>query len=277
MDLESSQHISKHVLLYGWCIPSNSLYKNFRIQCHNKSTHMVTYYCIMISKGSQSCPLVHLPLFLSRRKMMKIRKPYLLIILLLCTMLLITACNREMELSPEAIELEAPVTYGSAELYIDHKIAFDLFEFTVETYIPIQFPVKRGDRHVDSGEFSVDWVIVAPWELGAAGDVAGVSSTMDIPVTYKINGVFQNCEFKLDIVEIMHFSQVKWVEVLAWGKIEADLGDDEDFTFLDQVLSSKQPAITIRDPGVVGRFFLELSKVSLPPDTRMICGYVDSD
>ena len=207
---------------------------------------------------------------------MKIRKLHHYPILLLCSLLLITACNREIELSPEAIELDAPVTYGSAELYIDHKINYGLFDFTVETYIPIQFPVKRGDRHLDSGEFSVDWVVVAPWDMGASGEVAGVSSTMDVPVTYQVSGKFHSCEFKLDIVEIIHFSQVEWVEVLAWGKIEADLGDDEDFTFFDLVLTSTQPAITIKDAGL-GRFFLEVSNVSLPPETSMICAYSNSN
>lgn len=207
---------------------------------------------------------------------MKIRKPYHYQILLLCTMLLIS-CNREMELSPEAIELDGPVTYGSAQLLIDHKITIGLFEFNVETYIPIQFPVKRGNRHIDSGEISVDWVVVAPWDMGAAGDVAGVSSTMDVPVTYQVRGVFHKCDFKLDIVEIIHLSQVKWVEVLALGKIEGNLGDDEDYTFLDQVLTSSEPAITINEPGGAGRFFLQVLNVSLPIEASAVCGYGDSN
>ncbi|MEJ2606787.1 MAG: hypothetical protein P8Z41_08940 [Anaerolineales bacterium] len=102
-----------------------------------------------------------------------------------------------------------------------------------------------------------------------------MSSIVIVPVTYEVRGVFHNCEFKMDIVEIMHFSQVKWAEVLAYGTLEVDMGEDNDWTYFDNVFTGEQPTITMRDPGVMGRVFLQLSNVALPPDKLLICNWED--
>ncbi len=204
---------------------------------------------------------------------MKIRKSSRDLILLLCTTLLITACPKDVDTPPGNEEPNGLITYGSADLVIEHRIPLGIGKVLVEVTIPLKFPVKQGDRNVEAGEFAEDWEVEGLWDLAAAGDVVGVSTIVYVPTTYEIRGIFQNCEFKFDIVEIMQFSQVKMAEMLAFGEIAVDMGEDRDFTYLDEVLSSKKPVTVIKDPGVLGTIYLEISNVSLPADTGMVCGF----
>ncbi len=206
---------------------------------------------------------------------MKIRKLAFYLLLLLCTTLLLDACNKEMDIPAGYEEAMGQTIYGTADLYIEHVVPMGMGEMTAETTIPLEFPVKIGNRHVDSGEFSIDWEDESEWNFAGAGDFVGVSSIVIVPVTYEVRGVFHNCEFKMDIVEIMHFSQVKWAEVLAYGTLEVDMGEDNDLTYFDNVFTGEQPTITMRDPGVMGRVFLQLSNVALPPDKLLICNWED--
>jgi len=208
---------------------------------------------------------------------MKIRKSALHLLLLFCTTLLPGACNRDMELSPEVVELEGPITYGSMTLVIEHRVPLGIGKILIEAEIPLRFPVKQGGKHVDSGEFAEDWEVEGLWDLRAAGDVVGASTTLYVPTTYEVRGVFHNCEFKFDIVENIQYSQVRFAEVLAWGEIAADMGEDKSYTYFDEVLKGDKQETTIEGPSVPGKVYLGISNISLPADTKLICGFSAPD
>lgn len=207
---------------------------------------------------------------------MKIRKSVHNLFLLLCTTLLFGACNGDMELSPEAVELEGPIAYGTATLDIAHQIPLGIGEVVVETSVPLKFPVKEGDRHI-AGSISEDKEAESTWDLAAAGDVVGASTTVIVPTTFEIRGVFENCAFTFDIIETMHFSQVTTANVLAWGDIDVDLGEDEEWAYFNKVLTGDNHELAIEEPSVAGTLYLSISNVSLPPDTQLVCGYLSSD
>jgi hypothetical protein len=119
---------------------------------------------------------------------MKIRKLAFYLLLLLCTTLLLDACNKEMDIPAGYEEAMGQTIYGTADLYIEHVVPMGMGEMTAETTIPLEFPVKIGNRHVDSGEFSIDWEDESEWNFAGAGDFVGVSSIVIVPVTYEVRG-----------------------------------------------------------------------------------------
>jgi hypothetical protein len=83
-------------------------------------------------------------LFPTRRGTMKMHRPSCTAILILCTAFLLAGCNGDVELSPEVIELDEPLTFGTVDLEITHYIPMGIGEIVVEATIPLEFPVKRG-------------------------------------------------------------------------------------------------------------------------------------
>jgi hypothetical protein len=181
-----------------------------------------------------------------------------------------------MELSPEVIVLdEGPVIFGSANLDITHHIPMGIGQIIVETSVPIQFPVKRGDKFI-YGEITQDWEAESYWELTAMGDVVGATSDVLVPTTFQIRGVFEQCNFNFMIVEIMHTSQVTTMNVLALGDVPVDFGEDIKWEYGMITLTSADPKIDYQDPNVLGTITIGISNASLPPDLSMICPYPTS-
>jgi hypothetical protein len=104
----------------------------------------------------------------------------------------------------------------------------------------------------------------------------GISTTMIVPTTFEIRGIFEQCVFTLDIVEILHFSQVATIDIAALGEIAADMGADERWEFASKVLTSADPVLDYQDPNVPGTITLGISNASLPPDISLICPYPTS-
>jgi hypothetical protein len=208
--------------------------------------------------------------------MMNIRMYTQYLLLLLCTMLLLVACSQDVVLSPEVVELEeGSVTYGTVTLNITHYIPLGIGEVVVETSVPLEFPVKRGNRFI-VGDISQDGEAEGIWDLAAAGDVVGASTTVVVPTTYEVRGIFENCNFTFEIVEIMHFSQVKTAEVLALGEIAIDMGEDEKWEYHALMLTSDDPKLDFEGPSIAGTITLAISNASLPPDISLICPYPTS-
>jgi hypothetical protein len=208
--------------------------------------------------------------------MMKIRKPSRYLILILSTALLLGACSQDVVLSPEVVELEeGPVTYGTVNLDITHYIPLGIGEIVVETSVPLQIPVKRGDRFIVGG-ISEKGEAEGIWDLAGAGDFVGISTTVIVPMTYEIGGMFENCVFTFEINEIMHFSQVKTADVLALGDIAVDLGEDEKWEYHAMTLTSQDPKLDFEGPNIVGTITLGISNASMPPDISLICPYPTS-
>lgn len=197
-------------------------------------------------------------------------------LLLFCVALLGVACQRseeDVELPPVTVELDAPLTYGTADLDVFHTIPLGIGSIEAETKIPIRFPVKQGDRFVEGMVFHAQQETEALIDLAAEGMVERVSSEGTVPATYQITGEFTQCAFKLDVVEIIHWSQVETWTIPALGEFAVDMGADEDWTYPGQVLTAEEHEILIKDPALIGEFRLVLSNVALPPDLRLICGF----
>lgn len=206
---------------------------------------------------------------------MKMRNSSLYLILIVSTVFLLAGCNRDMVLSPEVIELDDPITYGTVDLEITHHIPLGIGEAVVEASVPLKFPVKQGERFI-VGDISQEGQAEGIWDLSAAGDVMGASTTVIVPTTYKIGGFFEECIFNFEIVEIMHFSQVKTADVLAWGEIAVDMGEDIKYEYHALCLTSVDPKEDFDGPSIPGTITLAIANASLPPDISMICPYPTS-
>jgi hypothetical protein len=55
--------------------------------------------------------------------------------------------------------------------------------------------------------------------------------------------------------------------------IEDDMETDEEWTYLDQVLTTEEPEIMKQEMTTAGEFYLTIVNVSLPPDMSVIYNF----
>lgn len=195
----------------------------------------------------------------------------------LCCALFAASCGKdtEIEMPAETVELDEPIIYATVNLRISHIMTLGIGSIESETVVPLRFPIMQGEKNIDKGEMRGSKETESEWNLAGEGMLEGVTSFINVPVTYDVKGYFENCGLKLDVTELLKYSEVKSFDNVVLGELAVDLGEDEVNFYLGQFIPLSNPEKIIDDslgPTVTDTLYLKLEDVSVPPEIRLICG-----